>query len=672
MICMEEKLTAELNTPAAGLGLGVFVGCIAACYAEPTAKIVGIAIAVLLLALSIFRRKNQFLAAGLLFGLISMTAYQFCYVSPLESLAGSSVRAQCRVVSVNYSNAHWTSGRALCFLDGKPALVSISGNTAFDVGDSLDAEFSLEKPEENIFTFSDGIVLSGEITQLHSRTPHFSPLYHLGNLRAEMAARFDVIGGDEAELCKGLVLGIRSGFSIRLERDILYSGVNYMTAVSGAHITIFITIICELLGRNNRRKSAWIAIISAVLLAVMFGFSISVMRAGVMLILTRCAVLLRRKISTVGSLCTALLLLTAFTPFAAADPALQMSALGVFGAAALGPRLDRAILLPGFLRVLPKPLQPVLRFLKKTVLLSVAAMACVLPVCSSVFGGISLVEVPASVVLSPLFSAALPVGLLFVISGFGVLAVPLGAIMKCFREVLAFFGSVEGAWLPFDCDAGAILTLLAIAAPVLLFAAAFLNLSPGRAFGAFLLDILLIFCIGTSGMFFRQRIDFVSDGKSGAAVVYGSDSAAVIISGKTACVNQLERLLTREGITRIDLVNAPQLELSGLSSLMKLTEMIPAETLMLSESCISTAQGIMPSFTAEPASETVEVSGKTIACVKARSSSDADIVLFYSYTDFPADCPGLALYASSRQNKLPEGAVNIYDENFRIELETAE
>lgn len=665
---MNEKLTAEFDIPCAGLGLGVFTGCIAACFAEPAAKYVGIAVAVFLLILSLARRKRQFLAAGLLFGLVSMTAWQLCCAAPLESLAGSDIRTECRIVSVNYSSDVWTYGRALCIIDGRPALIEISGTSGFDIGDSLDADLSLEKPEDNIFTFSDGVVISGKITQLHSRTPHFSLMYHLGKLRTSMAERFSVIGGDEAELCRGLILGIRSGFSMGLERDILYSGVSYMTAVSGAHITIFVTILCELLGKKRRRNAAWLSIAAAVVLEFMFGFSASVMRAGTMLVLTRCAALLLREISVTGSLCVSLLILTVFTPFAAADPALQMSALGVFGASVLGPRLNRVIVLPSLLRMSPKPIQRALNCVKKAVFLSLSAWACVIPVSSSVFGGFSLVEVPASVALSPFFAAGLPLGLIYAISGIPGLALPLGWVMKCFRGILAFFGSVDGAWLPFDCDSGTLLTLLAMAAPALLFTAAFINIRPRHAFGAFALDVLLIACIGSSELHLRQRIDFVSDGSSGAAVVYSSNSAAVIISGKTSCTRQLARLLTREGVTRIGLVNAPQMELSGMVQLMELTEVIPAENLMLPESCSRAIQALGPSVSTVPAAKVTDVSGITIACIKAGSSSNADITLYYSYTGSPADCGGLALYASSRQNELPDGAINIHDEKIRINI----
>ena len=327
---MNEKITAELDLPGVGLGAGVTVGCLLACYSEPMVQCVWLFIAAAVLAFSLFTGKRRFLAAGLLLGLVSMTVYQTWYAGSLQALAGSGIRAQCRIISVNYSNDRWSAGRALCVLDGKPALIDITCDSVLDVGDIIDGELLLETAEQGIFTFSDGVVLSGEVTELHSRSSDFSLLYHLGNLRSKAAERFDRIGGDEAELCKGLVLGIKDGFSYELRRDILQSGVSYMTAVSGAHITIFIAVLCELFGKRRRRLTSIVSFAAVLLMMAMFGFSASVVRSGIMLMITQSAPLFCRRTDVLNSLCAALLLMTVLTPFAAADPALLMSALGVF------------------------------------------------------------------------------------------------------------------------------------------------------------------------------------------------------------------------------------------------------------------------------------------------------------------------------------------------------
>ena len=69
---MNEKITAELDLPGVGLGAGVTVGCLLACYSEPMVRCVWLFISAAVLAFSLFTGKRRFLAAGLLLGLVSM------------------------------------------------------------------------------------------------------------------------------------------------------------------------------------------------------------------------------------------------------------------------------------------------------------------------------------------------------------------------------------------------------------------------------------------------------------------------------------------------------------------------------------------------------------------------------------------------------------------------
>lgn len=650
-----------MRLPAVGLGIGVTVGCLCACNAEIFACVTGLVIAAGLLIAAVLRRKMQFYAAGLLVGIVSMTVCRFGYFASLERLAGTDISADCHVVSVGYSDERWSAGRAFCILDGIPALIDISGDAALQTGDSISAELHIEKAERNIFTFSDGVVISGEINRLNSRSSGASMLRLLETLRNTAARRFEIIGGDEAELCKGLILGMKSGFSMRLKRDVLYSGVNYMTAVSGAHITIFLTLLSRLVGKRGRRKDAWLSIAAAVLMMAMFGFTASVVRSGIMMIIMQMGALNLRKNETINSLCATLLIMELFTPFAAADPGLQMSALGVFGAAVAGPQLNRLKKFRWERHIVPAKI-------KEAAVLSFCAMVCVLPVSVSAFGGFSLAEIPASVALTPFFCAALPLGVIYAVSGIPGLDIPLKAVMVCFRAILGFFGGMTEAWLP--CDDNAI-TIAALLAPVLLSLAIFLSDHCKAAFSAFVLDIILVLCLCMPNISLRQRIDFVSDGSSGAAVIYSGRNAAVLISGKSACAKQLSELLIKQGISSIQLVNAPQLELSGLLQLRELTGIIPADTLMLPAECTETARGagIDDLENALPALEMMEVNGSTFACVQVGSDTDADIALYYGYKrSVPQTNARLALFASSRQNELPDGGINIHDDDVTIEL----
>ena len=91
-----------------------------------------------------------------------------------------------------------------------------------------------------------------------------------------------------------------------------------MTAVSGAHITIFIAVLCELFGKRRRRLTSIVSFAAVLLMMAMFGFSASVVRSGIMLMITQSAPLFCRRTDVLNSLCAALLLMTVLTPFAAA------------------------------------------------------------------------------------------------------------------------------------------------------------------------------------------------------------------------------------------------------------------------------------------------------------------------------------------------------------------
>ena len=121
------------------------------------------------------------------------------------------------------------------------------------------------------------------------------------------------------------------------------------------------------------------------------------------------------------------------------------------------------------------------------------------------------------------------------------------------------------------------------------------------------------------------------------------------------------------------MINAPQLEFSELSRLEKMLRAIPAEYVMLSDECLTAAKELKSFADAEflAAEDVMEISGITMACAKSGSEIPADIVLYYGYTRSEPEisgAAGLALYASSRQEIIPDGAFNIHDQTFRIDL----
>ncbi|MGN1339490.1 MAG: ComEC/Rec2 family competence protein [Oscillospiraceae bacterium] len=656
---MNDIITKRLKLPAVSFGLMFFCGCLTGCICGGEFAWI-LALAALAVAAVCFAlHRGQVWAVGLALGLAAMTGYFQLYSQPLEQLAGSSVRTELRILSTREYASGWSSSTAACVLNGIPTTIYLSGTCSADAGDSIDALVSLEKAPQNTYSFSDGVVLSGEVVEVCSTQSNFSLLYYADQLRVNAAKNLEKLGGDEAELCKGILLGDTSGFSLKLRRDITYSGVNYMTAVSGAHLTLCVMILTELFGKKRPRLTAGISVAAAVLLALFFGFTPSVMRAGIMLIVCRAGVMFSRRADPLNSLCIALLLLTFFTPNAAADPALQMSALGVFGTAILGNAVC-GLRKFGFERF------RLLALIKQAAVLSLCAVVCIAPVSVSLFGGISLAEIPASVALSPFFTAALVLGLP-AMCGFPVYPA-LNAVMGCFRGIIAFFGEMDWAWQAMDYTFAVPLTLFTAVA---LIAAAFSQEHSKQGLQIFGLSLVLVFFVNNGCSACRSRVDFVSDGKTGAAVISSGSQSAVIISGDAASLGfTLYDQLLRSGCSRLTLINAPQLDYRGLSVLSEVTELFPTETLLCPQELLPLAESMFTSTELRPAAVALSVNGSTIACAKSGEEVSADIVIYYGYTKTkPESTAGLAAYASKNQKLLPENGVNIYENRYRIELD---
>lgn len=659
-IFMYNKLSDVFRLSAVKLGIGYAAGCLGACFCDDTLRVIMLAAAAVLTAACFVMHREKLRVFGIFLGILSMSAYLWLYCTPLKALDGSELRADCRVTSISYSSNGYSVGRAQCILDGKPALITLTGNYEAEPGDILDATITITQADSDMFTFSDGIVMEGGLQELHGVRHGFSLLRWSEKLRSAAAQRFMELGGDEAELCCGLLLGNMSGFSLALRRDITYSGVNYMTAVSGAHITLVLMLLMQLFGRE-KRSQAYIVIIVVPVLAVLFGFSPSVMRAGIMMLVSKCAVLFCRKAEMVNSLCVAFLALTIVTPYAAADPALLMSVLGVFGVAVVGPLVNDLHRF-GFERF------KALSKIKEAAVLSLCSMVMIAPISISCFGGISLAEVPASVALTPFFTAAIPLGLIYLATGLTAVAVPLYFVMKCFRVILGFFGGISGVWLAGDY--GAAVPLAFLAAVVLVIAAFYADWTK-YALQAFALILALSVCMGIYNDRTRHHIDFVSDGKSGAAVICTQNEACIVISGTGSGLSKkLFNEFTRSGITHVRLIIAPQLDYSGTVCLSELAELFPVEQLLCPESEDKHAQRLLSDTVTGRAADTITMNGRTITCAKSGDETAAgDIVIYWGYTrSEPKHSAGLPVYVSAWQNVIPAGGVNVYDEPLRIDL----
>ncbi len=163
-------------------------------------------------------------------------------------------------------------------------------------------------------------------------------------LREVISRRITMLAGAEAgSLFTALFTGNREGLSGVLRLNFTRIGVCHVLALSGMHLAILSVLISKLFSllRIGRKQNLVITSLLILFYMAMTGFSPSVTRSGIMLIMTSCLFLLASSRDAVTALSFAVFVICLFEPYSIYDLGLWLSAfatLGVLEAGVLGKR----------------------------------------------------------------------------------------------------------------------------------------------------------------------------------------------------------------------------------------------------------------------------------------------------------------------------------------------
>ena len=353
-------------------------------------------------------------------------------------------------------------------LSGARIQVSAPAALAVAPGDVVEWELKLEVPEaERKRLWADGFRFRGTVSGAPAVVGE-----RPGGLRVALAEyrsgiRQNILHelpNEYGELLAALVTGRTEGLSPELRYDYSRAGISHLLAVSGLHLSVFVALIDALLAACFlSRRQRGIAEIAAVLFLMgLTGFSHSVVRAGVMLIVCRAALLCGRDSDTLNSLGFAVVLMLLCNPDAAFSTGLQLSYLATMGiAAASGPMAGwfskRLCGVGGFTLEETRPKAYALLSMLSATL---CAQLFTAPVLCWRFGQISLVSPLVNLIVAPAVPFALAGGLLCGFAGFlPVLAVPArffglvgGVSVRAITETAQWWSRFRFAALPLRSD----------------------------------------------------------------------------------------------------------------------------------------------------------------------------------------------------------------------------
>ena len=302
------------------------------------------------------------------------------------------------------------------------------------------AETELENQINIIRTNSRGFAYYINSLQVHVREAFFK------NIKSNYHDRIT----QEAALTYGVFTGIKSYINSGTINYFRRTGASHVLAVSGLHLSILAGIFAFILKlfNINKKISGIFIILFSLSFAGFAGFTMSAVRAAIMIILFYSAFLLERKSDSITSLLIAGFLIILPNPYHSINIGFQLSFCATFGIVFTQ---DLNYKINGKIKA------KILKIIFSSGFVTLAAVIFTLPVTVYNFQALSLVSIPANFIVSPFITAVLFLALmlsLFSFTNINIILEFLGWVLyHCVRlliNICKFISSFEFAYIAVD------------------------------------------------------------------------------------------------------------------------------------------------------------------------------------------------------------------------------
>lgn len=420
-------------------------------------KTVSIIIALVLGTVLLFFGKKAryfsfYLILPILISSVTSLAYFNVHYDKMISYANKTADIEFVILEENYTSATFSTYTVkIESIDGERADYKSTLAVNYDLSADLFSVHScksiIEIADEsqngftsNNYNLSQGIFLSaeadGDITDL-GETRKIFPTYYLNQLNEYLSSIIDkFIPSDKSALCKALILGNKSFLNSKDTLNFRLLGMSHILAVSGMHLTILIGSFDAILSKLRvGKKPRYVTIIFLTLFyAGITGFSPSVKRAAIMLIMSCLAFLLSRGHDSFTSLCFSGAFLCLIEPHALFDVGLQLSFLSTMGIIVFASPAS-AIIKEKADNTNSKAVKLLYKSLS-ALLFGIAPLTFSLPVIWLSFGEAALLSPVSNIIFTPLISIIMYSCLLLLITSF---ITPLASIISFIPAYISVF-----------------------------------------------------------------------------------------------------------------------------------------------------------------------------------------------------------------------------------------
>ncbi len=347
---------------------------------------------------------------------IMYTVFTYVKVKPIEKLDGQDIVVSGRICEIPYeayNRCYYVIETDRVELEGAKQnmklRVSMSKALDADLYDRITGKVHMFLPTDNggfssrSYYSSKGIHM---LSYLYEYEPYKvepqqnKPIYYyfLKSRYNLIEAVRSLLPKKQASVAVGVLLGDKYLLDEEIKSNFKDIGVSHILAVSGLHTSVVAAVVFALLKATKlpRRYVNLLTCLSIVCFMALTGFSSSVMRAGIMLIVFYLGELFYAKADSLNSLGIATLLLTLFNPFSAGDMGLLLSVTATLGIILFEEYFEEGI------KRLSSNLKYGAEIISKiagVVSVTISATIATLPIVALSFGKISLISVVSNILV---------------------------------------------------------------------------------------------------------------------------------------------------------------------------------------------------------------------------------------------------------------------------------
>ena len=336
-----------------------------------------------------------------------------------------------------------------------------------------------DSDDVNLYYASEGIFLGCfSVKELEIKSPIFRPLsYYADIIRGRIEEiTLRTFSNKTGGMIIAMLTGDKSHVDSNLYTAFKRSGTAHMLAVSGMHLSVWIMFMTALLGVSSKRKwySELILALTVVFIMFIASFSPSVVRAGIMCLVSLFGKHISRESDGLNSLGFASLVMMIYNPYLSVNIAFQLSFMSVLSIFVLSVPMNKTMEEKFFPKIPSEFLQKLFSVICGSITVSLSVTLFTFPILALIFGGASLVSPLTNLLLMPVSSPIVILsGINALLNNIPVLSTVVSLVLKLLCEYMIFVvektGSMFFSYLPYTRESLAFWCIVFVAVLVCLF-----------------------------------------------------------------------------------------------------------------------------------------------------------------------------------------------------------